>query len=74
MPTEQELREIKRRHSARLLAIPGVCGVGVERSDPSNWVIAVHFDVAKPGVAAAVPDALEGIAIRKIPSQPFHAH
>lgn len=44
--TEEELREVKRRHSMRLLQLPGVSGVGVEKDSAGNYVLVVHVDAS----------------------------
>lgn len=71
MNNEARLLELKRRHSARLLALPGVCGVGVEKDEHGNYVLAVHLDPANPKSGEAVPDTLEGYTVKKIRSGPF---
>ena len=42
MATEQEIREVKRRHSPQLLSVSGVSGVGIEKDDAGEFVLAVH--------------------------------
>jgi hypothetical protein len=70
MPSEQEVVEIKRRHSAQLLQQPGVCGVGVEKDDAGNFYLAVHLD-ADPRAGENVPDSIEGAPVKRIRSGPF---
>ena len=43
MSTVEAARAAKGRHSTRLLAQPGIEGVGVERRD-GDWVIVIHAD------------------------------
>jgi hypothetical protein len=71
MPSEQQVREIKRRHSARLLQQPGVCGVGVEKDARGEFVLAVHLDATQPEAGAELPDAIEGCPVKRIRSGPF---
>ena len=71
MNDEARLLELKRRHSARLLALPGVCGVGVEKDEHGKYVLAVHLDATNPKSSEAVPDILEGYTEKKIRSGPF---
>jgi hypothetical protein len=71
MATELEAREVKRRHSPQLLQQPGVCGVGVEKDDTGNYVIAIHLDTDDPQVRAKLPQELEGLAVRLVRSGPF---
>ena len=74
MPTEQEVRDIKRRHSAKLLQQPGVCGVAVEKNEQGNFVLAIHLDATKPDAGATVPDSIEGCPIRRHRTGPFVKH
>jgi hypothetical protein len=71
MASEQEVREIKRRHSAWLLQQPGVCGVGVEKDESGNFILAVHLDATQPEAGAAVPDSIEGCPVKRVLSGPF---
>jgi hypothetical protein len=71
MPSEEELREVKRRHSAQLLALPGVCGVGLEKGDDGGLVLAVHLDAADGGAAKKVPTSIEGHPVKLVRSGPF---
>jgi len=71
MPTEEQARAIKRRHSARLLAQPGVCGVGVEQDGQGGFVLAVHLDASLPEAGAQVPESIEGCPVRRTLSGPF---
>ena len=63
MLTEQEARDVKRRHSAELLSKPGVSGVGVEKDEDGNFVIAVHLDATTPG-SGAVAENIEGFPVK----------
>jgi hypothetical protein len=69
--TMQELKEIKRRHSAKLLGMPGVCGVGIEEDDAGKPVLTVHLDTDDPAVKAALPKVVEGQRVKFIHSGPF---
>ena len=71
MATEQELRELKRRHSDRLLRQPGVCGVGVEKDEHGNFVLTLHLETDDPAVRASLPAEIEGHKIRFVHSGPF---
>ncbi len=71
MASEQEVREIKRRHSVRLLQQPGVCGVGVEKDEKGNFVLAIHLDANQPGAGQNIPDSIEGCPIKRVNSGPF---
>ena len=71
MISEQKAREIKARHSAELLQKPGICGVGVEKDESGNFILAVHFDANQPKVAADFPDHIEGCQVKRCFSGPF---
>ena len=71
MLTEQEAREVKRRHSTELLSKPGVSGVGVETDEEGKFVIAVHLDADYPGVQDQLPKDIEGFPVKFVRSGPF---
>jgi hypothetical protein len=71
MPSEQEVVEIKRRYSARLLQQTGVCGVGVEKDDAGNFYLAVHLDATNPRAGESVPNSIEGAPVKRVRSGPF---
>ncbi len=71
MVSEQQVREIKRKHSGRLLQQPGVCGVGVEKGDDGNFVLAIHLDANLPKAGSAIPDSIEGCPVKRLFSGPF---
>jgi hypothetical protein len=67
--TEQEIRELKHCHSARLLSEPGVSGVGIEKDDTGAYVLAVHLDSDE--AAARLPEEIDGHPVKYIKSGPF---
>jgi hypothetical protein len=69
MATEEEIREVKRRHSPRLLNQPGVSGVGIERDEQGNYVLAVHLD--DPAAREQLPDEIDGHPVKYVHSGPF---
>lgn len=71
MSTEDEIRALKRRHSAELLRRPEVSGVGVERDEDGEFVLAVHLNTADPKVIERLPRRIEGYRIRYLHSGPF---
>jgi hypothetical protein len=71
MPDEDAVRAIKRRHSATLLALPGVSGVGVEKDDNGDFVLAVHVNSDEPAVRQLVPDQIEGCPVKRIVTGPY---
>jgi hypothetical protein len=71
MASEEQAREIKNRHSFRLLQQPGVAGVGVERDAVGDYHISIHLDSDDPAVQAGLPTEIEGCPVRLIYSGPF---
>lgn len=71
MATEQEIRDLKHRHGAQLLSRPGVSGVGIEKGDAGDYVLAVHVDTDDPEALKDLPDDIEGHAVKYISSGPF---
>lgn len=71
MAKEDEIREVKRRHSAELMRQPGVCGVGVEKDEAGEYVIALHLDTDDPQVQQGLPKELDGFRVKLIKSGPF---
>ncbi len=71
MASEQEARDVKNRHSMRLLRLPGVSGVGVQKSGDDDFYIAVHVDSSDPKVIEQLPKQLEGLRVETIVSGPF---
>jgi hypothetical protein len=64
LATEDEIRELKARHAADLLARPGVNGVGVERDEDGSYVLAVHLGSDDPELNAGLPARIEGHPVR----------
>jgi hypothetical protein len=71
MTREVEVRQIKRRHSAELLGRPGVCGVGVEKDETGDFILAIHLESNDPAIRASLPDQIEGHPVRFVVSGPF---
>ena len=69
MPSEEQVRAVKRRHSMNLLQRPGIHGVGVEKDEGGGFVLAVHVDAAK--AAADLPKSIEGCPVKIIHDGPF---
>jgi hypothetical protein len=65
--------EVLRRHEAELLAVPGVHGAGVGRASDHGGedvpCLVVFADPALP--RAALPDALEGLAVHLVRTPGF---
>jgi hypothetical protein len=71
MASQAEAQEAKNKNSARLLATPGVAGVGVERDDHEEWLIVVHLD--QTASDTPVPASLDGVPVRTVADGPYHA-
>jgi hypothetical protein len=71
MASEQEARDVKNRHSMELLRLPGVCGVGVQKSGENDFYIALHVESNDPQIAGQLPKELEGLRVETIVSGPF---
>src|SRR5262249_13712201 len=74
MKSDDKLREVKRRHSARLLSQPGVCGVDIERDETGQDVLTVHLDTDDPQVRERLPDQIEGYPVKFVKSGPFRKY
>jgi hypothetical protein len=71
MMTFEEMGELKRRHSARLLGMPGVCGVGVEQDTAGRPVLTVHVDGDDAEAPSDLPAEIEGQKLRVVRSGPY---
>jgi hypothetical protein len=58
------IQEVKTRHEARLMEKPGVVAVGIGRDPDGRQAIIVSLDRERPDTRAAMPEALEGYAVR----------
>jgi hypothetical protein len=61
-PPERSADEVKQRHEAELMSIPGVVGVGVGHCDGQACIKAL-VEEETPELARAVPTDLEGIPV-----------
>jgi hypothetical protein len=71
MATEEELRELKNRHSAFLLGLRSVVGVGVERDEQGEFALTVHLDADDPEDRKKLPAELEGHRVRYVLRGPY---
>jgi hypothetical protein len=71
MATEKEIRDLKQRHSLRLLNQPGVCGVGVEKDETGGYVLAIHLNTDDPQILSQLPKEIEGHPLKFLRSGPF---
>jgi hypothetical protein len=70
MATEEAIRRLKKRHSARLLGTPGVSGVGIEKDGKGGFALAIHLDGPEPQ-ALGLPERIEGHRVKYVCSGPF---
>jgi hypothetical protein len=71
MGKEQEIKEVKRRHSAWMLRQPGVCGFGIEKDENGILVLTVHLDSTKADAGTTVPELIDGFPVKRLRSGPF---
>ncbi len=71
MEQENEIYAVKRRHSAELLQVPGVSGVGVGKGKNGGLAITVHLESDDAAVVAKLPKEIEGFPVETIHSGPF---
>ena len=67
------IEDVKKKHAARLLALPGVVSVGIGRDDGGNPVLVIGLQDSRPETLAAVPDDLEGFSVQKQVTGPIRA-
>ena len=72
MASEEQAYDVKRRHAAELMRLPGVCGVGVQKTADGEFYLALHLNTDDPKVAEQLPKEIEGLAVQTIHSGPFH--
>lgn len=71
MSKEDELRAIKRRHSAHLLQQKGVSGVGIEEDETGEPVLVIHIASDDEETENRLPKELEGHRVLFRRSGPF---
>lgn len=71
MATFDEIRALKKRHSAALLRKPGVCGVDIESTPSGEAVLTVHLDTNDDAVRKGLPDQIDGHAVRYVHTGPY---
>jgi hypothetical protein len=69
--TDDEMRAIKRRHSARLLKLPGVSGVGVTHDVQGLPRLTLFLADDTPAIRAGLPGDVEGQPVHLEVSGPF---
>ena len=72
MARKTEVTKLKQRLSRRLLRLPGVQGVGVERGDgDDDYVLVVHVEEDDDSTRRAVKKATDADAVRIVKSGRF---
>lgn len=65
MATEQKLKELKRRYSLQLLNQEGISGVGIEKDESGDYVLAIHLNNSTPE-SLDLPAELEKYPIKYV--------
>ena len=71
MATLEDLKLVKRRHSADLLRRPGVSGVDIEIGPQGDAVLTVHLEKDDPSIRKGLPDKIEGHEVKYVRTGPF---
>lgn len=72
MARKTEVTKLKQRLSRRLLKLPGVQGVGVERGDgDDDYVLVVHVEDDDDSTRSAVKQATDADAVRIVKGGKF---
>jgi hypothetical protein len=67
-----DVEQLKRSHGRRLLKMPGVCGVGIERGPSADdYVLVVHVSDDDEQTRAAVMQEVGPEYVRIVKSGPF---
>jgi hypothetical protein len=68
-----DVTQLKRRHGRRLLQLPGVSGVGVERADGGgdDYVLVVHVEQDDVPTRESVKQVVGGEPVRIVKSGRF---
>ena len=72
--TMPSIEQVKEKHAARLLALPGIVSVGIGRGPDGGKAIVVGSDRPRPETEAKVPDVLEGYPVRIEVIGPVRTH
>lgn len=54
------IQEVKKKHEARLMSLPGVVSVGIGLSPDGRPAVMVGLDKSRPEVQAQIPSQFEG--------------
>jgi hypothetical protein len=70
------VKKVKERHEAKLLATPGVVGVGIGHSEriQGQAAIEIYVKQATRSLRQALPDSLDGVEIKIVETGEIHAY
>lgn len=68
------IREIKKKHEARLMALAGVVSVGIGRTSDRQAAIIIGLDRSRPETEKRLPKKLGGYPVRFEIIGPVKAH
>jgi hypothetical protein len=71
MAYEHQIREVKSRHSAELLSMPGVCGVGVAKEKSGDLVTTRYVDTEDPEREALLPKHTKTVPVEIVHNDLF---
>ena len=71
MASEKEVTAIKDRVAFRLLDLPEVSGVGVEKDEAGGYTLAVHLNTDSSGIRKRVLDEVKDSPVKFVISGPF---
>jgi len=71
MASEKEVTAIKDRVAFRLLDLPEVSGVGVEKDESGGYTLAVHLNTDSSGIRKRVLDEVKDSPVKFVISGPF---
>jgi hypothetical protein len=70
MASFETIKDVKRRHAAELLRMPGVVGLDIETDAAGDSVLAVHLESDEEKVREKLPKELEGHPLKFIGTGP----
>jgi hypothetical protein len=62
--TMPSIEQVKEKHAARLLTLPGVVSVGIGRGTDGGKAIVIGLDRPRPETESKLPQLLEGYPLR----------
>lgn len=64
MDTREEALEVKKKHSAYLLGLPGVVGVGITRDKAGSYGLLVHVETDDDDLVNTISERLKGYSVK----------